>query len=435
LDVVREVVERPIERDATDLLMEMKATPRQLQLEFYVDDLKRSSGWIRETSYRPLIKLVKAEIRDRSALYKLSKLLTNLTKETRNDLGNIIVNTLVQLDLMARDRKIGDFHLDSLSPALAKIPWELATYKNKSSLDLFRYFYRSAEGPSHKSQSVRWLQLAVNDLGVTNTSVDGMFGPITQAALDTLRKKNKWPASLRGAALMTEIGELLVRNKPKRDTRALIMRSKDSKSRTRTSSMLDWIYNDCYFNVQTIDPGVDLKPVLAKFRPDVIHIECAFREVPGSGEIYLDFLQKLNETSSPDKPKFQPLSPSLLNHVLATAPDSKLRPLVILDARAPSTITEAVHQLFYRNAYAAQLFQAGQVSAVIAMGLTLNFDLYQKQLFELVSDLSNTRTFGEVTNSLRSSSQSSNLADKIGSEGIALFTNEPWLTVLTPERR
>jgi hypothetical protein len=272
--------------------------------------------------------------------------------------------------------------------------------------------------------------LAFNDLGA-NTDVDGVFGPMTQAALDALRKKNKWPDSLKGAALMSKMGELLVKHKPKRDTRALIMRSKDSKSRTRSSSMLDWIYNDCYFNVQTIDPVVNLKSMLAKFQPDVIHIECAFREVPGSGEIYLDFQQTFGESVS----KFQPLSPSLLNHVLASASDTKLRPLVILDARAPSTITEAVHQLFYRNAYAAQLFQAGQVSAVIAMGLTLNFDLYQKQLFELVSDLSNTRTFGEVTNSLRSSSQSSNLADKIGSEGIALFTNEPWLTVLTPERR
>jgi hypothetical protein len=196
-----------------------------------------------------------------------------------------------------------------------------------------------------------------------------------------------------------------------------------------------------------ISANDDLRAALKKHRPDVIHIDSAFLAIPGSGEIYLDFDPDFDSSSNrmlskrssdmpvaADTPQSQPLSPSLLNHMLSSIPEKQLPPLVILDARGPGTATEDMHQLFHRNVFASQLFQGGKVSAVLAIGLENDFDLFQEHRMRLISDLSNTVTFGEIANSSRKPGKTINEKNRIATQGVALFTNEPWLTVLTPER-
>jgi tetratricopeptide (TPR) repeat protein len=433
-------VDRGIDRDAKAFAVQLNSTGNSLSKEFYEDDVRQPSAPLYSSTADSLLPLITAGIEDRSASYSLSQHLLKHFDGVARELGKILFENREHPPKSVK-ALFGDFNLVAPSPALAKVPWEFAVYKNKPVVSFLRYFYRSASPTILKSNNMRWLQLALNDLVAAGLIVDGVIGVRTRAALYTLRKKFKLE-KLKGAALNTEIGNLLVKNKPKRDTRALIIRS-DSKDK-RISSLLEWIYSDCYFNVQMINANDDLRAALNKHRPDVIHIESAFLEIPGSGEIYLDFDPDFDTPSrvlwkrSPvaaDTPQSQPLSPSLLNQLLASIPEKQLPPLVILDARGPGTATEDMHHLFHRNVFASQLFQGGKVSAVLAMGLETNFNLFQEHRMHLISDLSNTVTFGEIANSLRKPGKTTDEKNRIATQGVALFTNEPWLTVLTPERR
>jgi tetratricopeptide (TPR) repeat protein len=440
-------VDRPIERDAKGLALQITGSENTLSFEFYQDDVFEKSTGMHSNTPQSLLPLIVAGIENRSDLYRLSQLLIDPKKF--KDLAIFLGKILFEYGLddpKSLKALFGDFNLVATSPALAKIPWEFSIYQNKSILSFLRYFYRSAAPRLKSTNNTRWLQLALNELSAAGLIVDGVMGVRTRTALNTLRKKNKSLTTLKGAALNSEIGNLLVKNKPKRNTRALIIRS-DSKDK-RTSSFLEWSYSDCYFNVQVINANDDLRAALKKHRPDVIHIESAFLAIPGSGEIYLDFdpdfdsssNRAFSKTSSQprviaDTPESQPFSPSLLNHVLASMPEKSLPPLVILDARGPGSPTEDMHQLFHRNVFASQLFEGGKVSAVLAIGLGTDFELYQEQRMNLISRLSNTENFGEIANSLRKPGKAINDTNRIATQGIALFTNEPWLTVLTPERR
>ena len=438
-------IDRPIERDAKAFAVEMNATARGLEMGVYADDVRQSSAAIYQTTPESILPLLRAGIENRSHLYYLSELLISRSRDIEVELGKILFDNWVPRPKTLK-ALAGDFNLVAPSPALAKVPWEFAIYKNKPILSFLRYFYRSASPTLKRSNNTRWLQVALNDLVAARLMVDGVMGVRTRAALYTLQKKFKLE-TLKGAALNREIGNLLVTNKPKRDTRALIIRS-DGKD-ARTSSLLEWIYSDCYFTVQAISANDNLRAALKKHRPDVIHIESAFQAIPGSGEIYLDFDPDSDTSSNrmfskrssdvpvaaADTPESQPISPSLLNHLLTSIQEQQLRPLVILDARGPGTATEDMHQLFHRNAFASQLFQGGRVSAVLAMGLGTDLELWEEQRMNLISDLSNTVIFGEIANSLRKKGKPSQDTNRIATQGIALFTNEPWLTVLSPERR
>jgi len=180
-----------------------------------------------------------------------------------------------------------------------------------------------------------------------------------------------------------------------------------------------------------------LKETVRKFQPDVIHIQSSFKEMPSTGQIYLDFgdeeLLSRDILYSPDIHNFPQLSPSYLNDALAFSDRAKLRPLVILDAVCPTGITETVHQLIYRNVFAAELFQVGYTTGVIAIGLARRPDLFFDQAQSLIKGMSNTKTLGEIVNSLRLRSSSRELAEQIPTAAVALFANEPGLTVLAPE--
>ncbi|MGH9905914.1 MAG: hypothetical protein ACRD8U_10090, partial [Pyrinomonadaceae bacterium] len=90
--------------------------------------------------------------------------------------------------------------------------------------------------------------------------------------------------------------------------------------------------------------------------------------------------------------------------------------------------------LIYRNSFAAELFQKGNTGGVIAMGLCANARLEATQMERLISGLSNTELLGEIVNALRTSSSSEKLEDRIPTAGIALFTNDPTLTILAPRQ-
>lgn len=409
----------------------MKPAGKSLSIDVYRNDQPAFSETISPTSVK-LVRLINAEVSDRSAIYQLSELLQAYPREVEGNLGDLLFKGFLKRhgNAVSQAPRPSDFKLDSLSPALSKVPWEFARFRKKPIQTWWRYFYRAASQTESHRQSDKWLQLALRHLVAPDLFIDGVIGPKTQLAVAELRRKFRITRKVAGAELNARIQGLLVGGKNKRNTRALIVRP--AKTEHRLGEDVRWLYEEWSFKTEVVwAEGLSkLKAAIAGFQPDVIHLQSFFREVHGTGQVYLDFgADNPNILGAGSSVSSQP-SPSFLNDALAFSDPLRLRPLVILDCFCPSGLTERLHQLIYRNAFAAELFQVGKTSGVIAMGLAENPDLYLKQAETLIGGLSNTEPFGEIVNSLRRGSPRG-LAQQISTTGVALFTNEPSLTVLT----
>jgi hypothetical protein len=405
----------------------MKPAAKSLLVEVYRNDQPEFS----ETIGTSLVKLINADVTDRSAIYELSKLLQGRPREFEGKLGDMLFKGYLKRHgkALPNASRPSDFKLDSLSPALSKVPWEFARFRKKPIGTWWRYFYRGAAQTASHRQGDKWLQLALRHLVAPDLFIDGVMGPKTQLALAALRRKFRIPGKVAGAELNARIQRLLVSGKNKRNTRALIVRP--AKTERHLGEDVRWLYEEWSFKTDVVwAEGLSkLKAAIAGFQPDVIHLQSFFREVHGTGQVYLDFGDdNPNILGASSSVSSQP-SPSFLNDALAFSDPLRLRPLVILDCFCPSGLTERLHQLIYRNAFAAELFQFGKTSAVIAIGLAEESDLSWKQAETLIGGLSNTEPFGAIVNSLKEGSPSS-VAQQISTTGVALFTNEPSLTVL-----
>ncbi|MGH9904810.1 MAG: hypothetical protein ACRD8U_04390, partial [Pyrinomonadaceae bacterium] len=337
------LINRQTPQDNDVLSVRLSLSGRSFVVEASKNGLTGSETKIFSTPIE--LKGITAETRDRSAIYNFSKALIARPFKTEETLGELLfAGTLAEPRLNERrTKKPPDFNLDSLSPSNAKVPWELARIRRKTVALLCRYFYRSSTHTSGNRESAIWLQLALSYLVNTDTVVDGILGPKTQLGLQALKKKFKLPADLLGARLNTEIGELLVGGKSKRRTKAFVLLP-ESNSQLRLqrraeyfAPRIDWLYKDCYFDVQSHSRIERLQSIITSFPPDVIHIQSSFKEIPTTGQIYLDFgygeqrYSWESMASSDEYTSLQQTSPSLLNDMLARLPDSQLRPLIILD--------------------------------------------------------------------------------------------------------
>lgn len=430
----------------------LRATARTLTVESEIGGELEVEDKVSGQKNERLLRIIKAETKDRTAIYNFSKMLMAETLKVKKGFSEILVpkNLAVRLKFKSKNDRPPVLMLDSLSPSLAKMPWELAQFNGRTTDSLFHYFCRSTSQTSGNLENVKWLQLALRELIDPTLLADGILGLKTNQALKSLKKKYKIPERISGTELTAHIGELLVRTKSKRKTKALLIRPpqerliKTQRSISSGSSLIEWLYRDFYFTTETTDSiELDsLRKLLASFHPDVIHILSSFREIHTTGQIYLDFgyTEPLYSTSQSTSlsggggRSFNQLSAASVNDALALLPRAKLRPLVILDAISPTGITEAIHQLIYRNTFASELFQLGNTSGIIAMGLAMDNELRDTLAHDLVSGLANTKTFGSVVNAMKKHRRSRALAREIPTLGIALFTNEPSLTVLSPEK-
>ncbi len=337
-----------------------------------------------------------------------------------------------------------DLRLDSLDARLAKIPWELATFEDKTITNSFNNLYRSNSPIPNDLSKNKWIQLVLNDLGNSNLFIDGVFGPKTRSELDKLKKQLKIPADLSDEGVKKKIQEALVSKKTDTKRQVLIIKSgRDAEihSQRNTGTLLEWSYEENYFTIENLPAEeIEYLPVfLQKVKPDVIHIQSSYRLARHSGEIHLDFFgndeyQNMNQKSyskSSSGEKVSTLSPTFFKDALAQFSSNEIQPVIIMDAICPRGITEILHQLMYRNVFANELFQLGNASAVLAMGLSMNQELQNDLYYPLTNSLSNSETFGAIAKELRNSDKSADsLEEQIPTAGIALFTNEPDLTIL-----
>jgi hypothetical protein len=427
----------------------LRPTARTLTVESFLGNVLEFECRVSGKEIEHLINVIKAETKDRKAIYVFSKMLMGEMSIIRESLGKILVteNLARRLTTKGKTDRPWALMLDSLSPSIAKMPWELALFKGQTTDSLFHYFCRSTAQTRRSLENVKWLQLALRMLVAPKLLADGIPGANTRQALKSAEKLYKIPGRLSGAKLNTHISKLLGGVKSRRKLKALLIRPpqerqiKVQRDTGFEGPHLDWMYGLYDFTIGAVESTeVDqLKKFIASFQPEVIHIQSSFKEIPTTGQIYLDFgSELLNPTSrypfTSGGRSFNQPSPALINDALALLPRSKLRPVVILDAIPPTGITETIHQLIYRNTFAAELFQLGNASCIIAMGLSPHRTLTPLLTEELIRGLAHLGTFGDVVNAMKQHSKSSGLDLEIPTRGIALFTNDPSLTILPPEK-
>lgn len=442
-------VERPTAPEGEIFKLRLRATPLTLTTESFIGDVLAEESKVSNKVNEYLLEVIKAETKDRTAIYNLSKMLMAETARVRKSFGEILMteNISRRLKVRGRTNRPWAFMLDSLAPSMAKVPWELALFKDRTLDSWFHYVCRSTSQSSRSLEKVKWLQLALRELIDPTLLADGIHGPKTERVLKALEKKYNIPAHLSDAELNTRISGLLGGRKGRRRKRALLIRQpqerqvKSQRNIVSDGLPLDWMYQQHEFTVETVEStAMDvLRKMLASFQPDVIHIQSSFKEIPTTGQIYLDFgyAEPLYPTSrypsSSGGKSFNQPSPAFINDALALLPRTKLRPVVILDAISPTGMTETIHQLMYRNTFAAELFQLGNASCIIAMGLSMHRRLTPQLTEELISGLARNGTFGEVVSAMKQHGTSRALDVEIPTLGIALFTNDPWLTILSPD--
>ena len=426
----------------------MEATAKTLSVEYFSGEERKDRQKFASNDY--FLPTVTAETGDDTSVYIFSKSYLSDPPGIEAEIGKLLFSEHIAARLAkpGKDKSLPDFRLEALTPSLAKMPWELAGFEKQNAALLFRNFYRSMSKAIGNIEQVRWLQIALRELLGINVQSDGVFGPQTQAGLKMLLSKLKLPEDVQTFELNTKIGEMLVEGKPKRRTKALLIvprrehRIQSQRGMEFSGPSIDWWYEDCYFTVETLYASrlETLQKLMKSFQPDVVHIQSSFRLMQTFGQIYLDFSgepdfasENIRPFSFEDDVYIQP-SAAFLNDGLALLPETKVRPLVILDAICPPGSTEIIRQLLYRNAFAAELFQSGNASAVIAMGLCDSPKLQGEITPLLIPALSNTETFGSIVRSIRKLSTTESLEEKIPTLGVALYTNEPSLTVLSNEK-
>ena len=442
----------PAKRNAETMIVRITKTSKGLSVERFLGDVLISSTPAPALRIQHLNTLVRAEIADRSALYQFAKSLISKPRDVERELGAILFNNASH-----RRPKASDCQLDSLTPSLGKVPWELAQFKNQPLRHWFRCFYRSASQTVRNVQAPRWLQLALQRLVMPSLVADGFMGQQTLQGLNQLRRKFNLPETVDSADQNARIGKLLAAQKVRPTVKVLLLHGSTASSGSGhledRAPLVGSLYRDhgCRLEMVRASNPRSLIDKVQHFQPDVIHIISSFKEVPSTGQVYLDFDEEEMLSGDIGRPNFggdamswssgrdpfsfakmAVFSPSYLNDTLALYDRAKLRPVVIIDAECPSGITELIHQLIYRNVFAAELFQVGYATAVIAIGLAKSSNLYFEQARRLITGVSNSMTIAEIVNGLRLSS-ARDLAEQIATAGVVLFANEPYLTVLPAE--
>ena len=164
--------------------------------------------------------------------------------------------------------------------------------------------------------------------------------------------------------------------------------------------------------------------------PAILHVCLGLGEDPSLG-VYLD----LGETRG--KGKFlRFMTVSALDELLKGYPETELKPLILLDPPTPPSRTEAVRQLFLRNAFASELFRMGNAPVVLGMGLGSGPNIGDT-VRAIVNDLTWGLVVGEVVDRVRRSAPrdpSAELDDLLLPAGIALFTDDPESRAPAPNR-
>ena len=325
---------------------------------------------------------------------------------------------------------------------LARVPWEMVRLNaEKDEVPLVRRHSLSRTSPTFpaSADAKRWIQQTANLLLPTRVPVDGLYGPQTEEIVGELQRRFgpeiDWDL---GRGTKDALRRALRKEASPEPLRAWVLRpSEATRVRGQRGLSQRTTAEDFYTaNPRNIvswieDPDVDamrgdLADVSRYF--DLIHVVASFAEDSRSGEIHLDFgtARTMTKTAQSARGAAR-ITASQLNQVLAQMPADRVRPLVLLDAIAPTDSYEALRQLLLRNDFAASLFELGNVSGVIALGPALEDDMELARA-RLVRSLLRGESYSEAVAESRGEPRTSPFMPTFYST--ALFTTDPSLSLI-----
>jgi cellulose synthase operon protein C len=363
----------------------------------------RAVTWALGTSQPPFAKLAAAAISD--------------WEDFRADLGSALMAGVAEspapLDLRLRIEDV----------VLGSIPWELARTPDGRSLALHpavRWLYRTTRSDEPSPEDVRGLQVALREALGRPLPIDGILGPATVSALAEFQKGNGLPPS--GVADRSTRAALGVHAGRTRSV-ALVTASRAVEELAyRGSSQaglpLAFFYSRAGLDVRELG-NTDLD--VLKMRPArIIHITAAITEARGGG-VELDF------GADPEGRYGKAMKGLPRDYLGSSALDHALRgiapkPIVILDIPAPPSDTEAVTQLFLRNAFAGDLLALGNVEAVIGTGLA-RYRAQEPLYHTIVDGLGGGKELGEIATAIRrlGSDGGQDIERALAFDAVALF--------------
>jgi len=120
-----------------------------------------------------------------------------------------------------------------------------------------------------------------------------------------------------------------------------------------------------------VQPPAPAGASLDKFA--LLGLEPSFDEPPGLDEKFRALSRKLHPDrfarATPRERRYSLEQTTLLNDALFKSSESRLHPLLILEAQRAPGDSATVQQMLLRNTFASELFRLGNTSAVIAGGL------------------------------------------------------------------
>jgi hypothetical protein len=295
-----------------------------------------------------------------------------------------------------------------------------------------RRFWRA---PAHFTLRARvaWVQRALAVLGQGAPIADGQLGPATAQLLRRWQRasgvpESGWADEATLAKLARQIRPLVAPRPapsvllitPARETNIASQRGADV-----SGTSLEWTYRQHGLTVQTLDePDAERLMRLQQApqtRFEVVHIAAPIAQSRSSRELSLQFAatHKQSYTTA--------FSPSLLGRLLHDSP------LVIVETPRSTSRDETIRQLLLRNAFAAQLFEHGELATVVATGLA--GPAGQQALSDtLAAALAERVPPDELVQRLRQADPagmaSGDLVELIPSAGIALFARDPLIVHL-----
>jgi hypothetical protein len=354
-----------------------------------------------------------ASLRDRTELFNLMARMTDDFTRFNQELGKLLLapEEIPHFRNLKDRERLLDARLE-LSLAAAKIPWEWAAIGKDPILSFFRYFYRGSSAGAAESEAIKWIHCAASRLeSEVSLKIDGFFGPPIQDLLKKIGINEK----LSIPQIYDKLAQRVRERRRSGEVRVLIIKpsfdAQLSNQRGNFDLSSHYLYDDLGFNCTYINLSSaeqrrdDLMSAVARFRPQLIHIESSFRQNPTSADVYLVFgAQSTSDRLLNDGPASDlvQLSTTWLNDALASLPDTMLRPLVILEGQRTPSLSSTIHQVLLRNTFASELFRLGNTSGVVATGLFRYAEDRPRLLKPLINQLANMGSLGVAVNEINS---------------------------------
>ena len=269
--------------------------------------------------------------------------------------------------------------LEHKQPGMHAMPWELlvpqlAPARPLSLNPAIKDFWR-APAMSGLRPRISWVQRVLKLLRHDKLAADGVLGPATAKALSAWQKAALLePSGVINDATLSQLrGEWSAMQRKQglpSPAVLLIKAARDielSSQRGLSTGGADvaFVYAQHGVTVSVIDrPDPEqLRHTLGTRPWTAIHVAAPIAQSRSSRELSLQFAADYQSAHT------TAFSASLLGRMLQGLPAQFAPPLVVLESPRPTSRDETIRQLLQRNAFAAQLFEYGQLQAVVAMGL------------------------------------------------------------------